>query len=346
MKPAITVLMSVHNGIPFLPEAVDCILRQSFDDFEFLILDDASTDGTADYLRGVRDERARVISLSQNIGLTAALNHGLREARGELIARQDADDISRDGRLAAQHAFLQQNPRCLAVGSQVRLIDGSGRSLGKKNFPLEHEPVVFAHLFDNAMAHSAVMFRREPIQASGGYDETWTASQDYELWSRASELGELRNLPQRLVTLRVLENSVTRRHARADLIRRAQAAHFTRVFQRAPSSADLDLIGLVRSRVVPERLREFEALLEEMLAEFETRHPGVTKGADFRRGLAMLHERIGYNLLTLARGSACRELWRAARAWPPGIFSMPWARILALGIAGDHVRRMYEKLAR
>jgi hypothetical protein len=76
--------------------------------------------------------------------------------------------------------------------------------LGTRNFPLEHESVLFAHLFDNALAHSAVTFRRAAIQSAGGYDEAWTASQDYELWSRVSANGELRNLRERLVTLRVL----------------------------------------------------------------------------------------------------------------------------------------------
>ena len=83
MTPAVTVLMSVHNGLPFLAEAVSSVLAQTFQDFEFLILDDASTDGTADYLRTLSDPRVRVITLTENIGLTAALNRGLRESQGE-----------------------------------------------------------------------------------------------------------------------------------------------------------------------------------------------------------------------------------------------------------------------
>ncbi len=346
MKPAISVLMSVHNGLPFAREAVDSILEQTFRDFEFLILDDASTDGTAEYLRSITDQRVRIIQLSQNIGLTAALNVGLREAKGEFIARQDADDTSRRDRLALQLAFLRKHERCAAAGAQARLIDGNGRSLGKKKFPLHHEAIAFAHLFDNALAHSVVTFRRKEVMEAGGYDEAWTASQDYELWSRLSATAELRNLPECLCTIRILNTSVTRTHRRADLIRRVQAAHFARLFGREAGESDLDLIGLVRSRVVPKRLREFGALLEELVKRFDERKPSVTNTADFRRTLSMLHERVGYNLLTLSRGSACRELWRAIQAWPPSVFSMPWLRILALGVAGDGVRRFYEKLAR
>ena len=131
MTPAITVLMSVHNGLPFLAEAVSSVLAQTFFDFEFLILDDASTDGTADYLRTLSDPRVRVITLAENIGLTAALNRGLREARGEFIARQDADDVSHPRRLELQFGFLKTNPACAVVGSQAWLADARGRSLGK-----------------------------------------------------------------------------------------------------------------------------------------------------------------------------------------------------------------------
>ena len=346
MSPAISVLMSVHNGMPFVREAVDSILAQTFGEFEFLILDDASTDGTAEYLRSIEDPRVRIISLPQNIGLTTALNVGLREAKGEFIARQDADDTSRPDRLALQHAFLRKHERCVAVGAQARLIDGNGRSLGKKKFPVEHEAIAFAHLFDNALAHSVVTFRRKEVMDAGGYDEAWTASQDYELWSRLCTSGELRNLPECLCTIRILNTSVTRTHRRADLIRRVQSAHFARLFGREASESDLDLIALVRSRVMPERLREFSALLEELVRHFDERKPGLVSTADFRRMLAMLHERIGYNLLTLSRGSAFRELLRALQAWPQSVFSMPWLRILALGVAGDRVRRVYEKLAR
>ena len=338
--------MSVHNGLPFLNEAVDSILSQTFAEFEFVIVDDASTDETPVYLRGLEDPRIRVISLPENIGLTAALNRGLRETRGEFVARQDADDWSDPQRLAKQVAYLQANPRCAVVGSQARLVDGHGRSLGKKNFPLRHDGICFAHLFDNCLAHSAAMFRRSIVAEAGGYDEAWSASQDYALWSRLSVKSNLANLSQRLVTLRVREGSITQTHGRADLIRKVQAMHHTRIVGRAPSEADLDLISLVRTRVVPEKLREFRGLLDELVAAYGAARPSALKTNDLRRTLALLHERIGYNLLTLARGSACGELWRALKTWPPAMFSLPWIRIAALGIGGDSVRRLYGKVAR
>lgn len=341
--PVATVLMSVHNGMPYVKEGVACMLAQSFGDFELLILDDASTDGTADYLRTLTDPRVRVIALSANIGLTAALNTGLREARGEFIVRQDADDLSHPTRIEAQLAFLRAHPQCAAVGSQALLMDGAGRSLGKKDFPLTHHAIAFAHLFDNALAHAAVTFRKSAVMALGGYDEAWPASQDYELWSRLSAHHELANLPARLATLRVLDSSITRQHRRPELIRRVQAAHYQRLLGTAPTDPALDLIGLVRTRVEPSQLRAFRALVEQMAGAYERLHPGACSTADFRRMLSMLHERVGYNLLALFRTAGIGELFRAIRTAPSRVFSMPWIRIAALAVLGDSARRLYER---
>lgn len=335
--PTITVLMSVHNGLPFLADAVRSVLAQTFADFEFLILDDASTDGTRDFLRTLQDPRVRLIELDGNIGLTAALNRGLREARGELIARQDADDLSHPRRLQLQAAFLAANPPCAAVGSQARLVDQRGRSLGKKNLPLSHRSIRFAHLFDNMLAHSAVMFRKAAVLAAGGYDESFPASQDYDLWSRLGERHALANLRQRLATLRVVPTGITQTHRRADLIRRVQAAHFQRLTGRPAADVELDLIALFRSRVPPARLREFHTLIAEAGAAC------CDGAADFHRTLALIYERTGYNLLATARRAGLAEIFRAVRAWPPSLLAIPWWRVAALCVLGDSARRIYSK---
>lgn len=335
--------MSVRNGLPYLADAVNSILAQTFCDFEFLIIDDASTDGTREFLRTQTDPRIRVIELPENIGLTAALNVGLREARGELIARQDADDISDPRRLELQLDFLSGHPSCAVVGAQARLIDGNGRSLGKKDFPLSYRGIAFAHLFDNALAHSAVTFRKAAVAAAGSYDEAWPASQDYELWSRMSERHALANRPERLLTLRVVNTSITQTHKRPELIRTVQARHFERLFGSPASEADLDLIALFRSRVMPERLREFRGLLEDLVARTEVAWPGSTTAPDFRRALALVHERIGYNLLTISRRAGLGEIARALKVWPPALLAIPWWRVGALAVFGDNIRRFFGK---
>jgi hypothetical protein len=225
-------------------------------------------------------------------------------------------------------------------------MDGRGRSQGRKNFPLSHEGICFAHLFDNALAHSAATFRKAAVLELGGYDEAWPASQDYELWSRVSTRHQLANLPQRLVSLRVLAQSITRQHKRPELIRDVQKSHFARYFGGSASASDLDLIALYRSRVVPERLREFRGLLEDVVGRYEELHPGAGAMADFRRAVAMIHERVGYNLLTLSRRDGLGEILRALKAWPPIVGALPWLRIGALTVLGDHVRRLYERATR
>lgn len=343
--PLITVLLAVHNGEPWLREAVDSILGQSWREFEFLIIDDASTDRTPEYLTSLRDSRIRVVRNETNLGLTASLNRGLHLATGELIARQDADDLSHPQRLAKQAAFLSANPQVAAVGTQALLMDGQGRSQGRKDFPLGYRSIWWSHLWDNALAHSAVMFRKRVVIHVGGYDEGYRASQDYELWSRLGERHMLANLPDRLVTLRILDSSVTRTHRQPELIRRIQAAHFERVFPgRAATDEELDLIAKFRSRVDPQHIERFQTFFHALLTAYQSAWPEVRISGDFCRTLAMQYERVGYNLLPVARGQGIARIARAVRVWPPRALSLPWVRIVALAIFGDSARRLYERL--
>ena len=357
--PRVTVLLCVWNGERHLQAAIDSILAQSFRDFELLVIDDASTDATPRMLAASTDARVRVVRNETNLGLTVSLNRGLQLARGKLIARQDADDWSEPRRLELQLAFLQAHPAVAAVGSQALLIDSVGRSLGWKDFPLQHRGICWMHLFDNALAHSAVTFRKAVVVAAGGYDETFPASQDYELWSRLSERHRLANLAERLVHLRVLETSITRTHRRPELIWQVQAAHLERILPQGTGRAgspsqhagsarsreeEIELIGFFRTRVEAGRLAEFLAVFDEKRAAFEAAFPDARGSADFRRTLAIQYERIGYNLLSTVRGPAMAQLARAIETWPPRVFSMPWMRIAALALLGDSARAFYERL--
>jgi glycosyltransferase involved in cell wall biosynthesis len=322
------------------------ILNQTFGDFEFLIIDDASTDRTPALLAEIRDARVRVVRNETNLGLTASLNRGLALSTGEFIARQDADDDSHPERLARQIEFLHAHPPVAAVGSQARLVDGHGRSLGNKDFPLGPRGIWWAHLFDNALAHSVVTFRRATVQAIGGYDESFPASQDYELWSRLGERHQLANLPERLVTLRILDSSVTRTHRRPELIRAIQSVHAARLFPgRTLSEAELDLLAQFRSPIEPSSLERFHALFAELLEAYRAAWPEVKMSRDFARTLALQYERIGYNLLPAARRAGLAEIARAIGASPARIFHLPWIRIAALAMLGNSARQVYERLA-
>ena len=134
--PRVTVLMSVYNDGLFLPLAVQSILAQTFPDFEFLIIDDGSTDDSIAYLSQLRDPRVRVVRHPQNLGLTQSLQHGVELAQGEYLARLDADDLATPDRLARQVDYLDQHPAIGLLGSAARKIDEAGRSRSFYRVPL------------------------------------------------------------------------------------------------------------------------------------------------------------------------------------------------------------------
>jgi len=175
--------MSVHNGAKHLTGAVESILSQTFGEFEFLVIDDGSTDNSCEILSSYRDTRLKIIRQS-NIGLTKSLNKLLDLAQGEYIARQDADDIAMPERLAKQVRFLDEHPDYALVGTQVVIINDSGSPIGNSNIPTRHRDLVGRLAFYSSFVHSSVMFRKSCVVEIGGYDELFPYAQDYELWVR------------------------------------------------------------------------------------------------------------------------------------------------------------------
>ncbi len=215
--PAVTVLMAVFNGMPYLRAAVDSVLAQTFRDFEFLIVNDGSADGSAALLHEAaqRDPRVRVID-RENRGFVASLNEGLAAARGTYIARFDADDVCLPHRLQAQVAYLQGHPSCVLVGGYVNLIDGAGRPLWTLRPPVTHAEIDSQHLMGHtSIPHPVATFRREVALRVGGYNPAFPAGQDLDLWLRLAEVGELHNLPEPLIQYRQHHRSIS--STRADV---------------------------------------------------------------------------------------------------------------------------------
>jgi glycosyltransferase involved in cell wall biosynthesis len=210
--PAISVVMSVYNGEKYAPEAVESILAQTFRDFELIVIDDGSTDGTKALLEGFaqRDTRVRLIS-RPNKGLTKTLNEGLGVARGEFVARMDADDVSLPTRFEKQIEFLRANPDCVCVGARVLRVDPYGSPLSESDHKLTHEEID-AQLIEQglgwAITHPVAMMRRDAVQQVGGYREQFKTSQDLDLWLRLAEVGRLANLPEILLKYRYHPESV------------------------------------------------------------------------------------------------------------------------------------------
>lgn len=226
--PLVSVVMSVYNGERYLHEALDSILAQSLSGFEFLIVDDGSSDGSGAILREYagRDTRIRVLS-QENRGLTAALNRGCAEARGTYIARMDADDIAEPERFAAQAAYLADHPAVGAVGGQVRYINAAGTAWATSTVAVSDAEIRRNLLGGSPMYHPAVMMSRAAFEATGGYRELVVDAEDYDLWLRMADRFALANLPQIVLRYRVHANQVSvrkcRRQALGSLAARAAA---------------------------------------------------------------------------------------------------------------------------
>lgn len=205
----VSVLMSVYNGERYLREAVESILNQTFGDFEFIIVNDGSTDRTAEILRGFDDERMILIDNPHNIGLTRSLNKGLRMARGEYIARMDADDISLPMRLERQAIFLDDHREVGLVGSFYYEIAGDGREVGIIELYSENDEIQKHLLERNYFCHGTTVFRRSCLEEVGFYREEFKTAQDYDLWLRIAEKFEVANLTEPLYMRRFNLASIT-----------------------------------------------------------------------------------------------------------------------------------------
>ncbi len=206
--PKISVLMSVYNGEKWLEEAIESILGQSFEDFEFIIIDDGSKDRSSEIIRSFSD--ARIVFLQQkNAGLAAALKRGVELARSELVARMDADDISLPNRLQTQYDFLQQNPQIVALGSGAIYVDEQGQEITQVYMPETHAQVL-KWLPESPIIHPSVMFRKSFYFQVGGYFSELSYTEDAVLFNRMAKVGQLHNLPIPLLKYRVVKSSMSK----------------------------------------------------------------------------------------------------------------------------------------
>lgn len=206
--------MSVYNGARDVRRAIASVFDQTFGDFELIVVNDGSQDETAaglDSMAELSDSRLRVVHLTRNVGVAAALNHGIGLAQGDYIARHDHDDISRPTRLQQQVRFMQAHPECGLLGtrSEIWVVD---EPTERGHFhPLENPALQFALLFDNYFVHSSVLIPKRVLDTVGLYstDPLRQPPEDYELWSRIARHYEVRNLPEQLLIYREMPKSLS-----------------------------------------------------------------------------------------------------------------------------------------
>src|SRR2546423_3328873 len=234
--------MAVYNAEKYLGEAIESILNQSFSDFEFIIIDDCSTDGTADILHSYPDPRIHLFKNDKNLGVTRSLNKGLDVARGEYIARMDGDDVSLPERLEKQVAYMDEHPEIAASGTWARDIDAEGREFDTRRLPFG-DRMKYEFWRPSPIVHPVAIIRASHL-GKIRYDTRLTHAQDYDLWLRLKADHELGNLPEYLLLYRVHPDSVTSRN-RQNQIDETHNIASRRLGLRISYAAFQHLIGLL-----------------------------------------------------------------------------------------------------
>ncbi|MEQ8239753.1 MAG: glycosyltransferase, partial [Cyclobacteriaceae bacterium] len=206
---SISVLMTAYNAASYIEASIQSILDQTYADFEFVILDDGSTDQTLDKIKAINDPRIKCHQNDGNKGLTYSRNKCLELARGKYVAWLDADDLSTHDRLAKQFAFMEANPDFAMVGGWVQPIDRHGKESGQVwKYFAKPEEIPSLLFFGNYFAQSAVMIRKSMLPETW-YDEAFPPVEDYELWIRLIQKGKCWNMPVLFLYYRVYEESIT-----------------------------------------------------------------------------------------------------------------------------------------
>lgn len=247
--PKVTVLMPVYNGEKYLKEAIDSILNQTFSDFEFLIINDGSTDNTVGIINSYNDSRIRLVHNDKNLGLITTLNKGFDLARGEYIARMDCDDVSLPDRLSKQVVFMEAHPGIGVCGTWFEFMD-CGQVI---KWPEQHDAIKAQLFYNTALGHPTVMMRTDVIKRyEFYYDSLYEHSEDYELWIRLSEVTQLSNIPEILLKYRIHPDQISvvssgNQQSIVNLIRKNQVEEF----HLSPTKEDIQLhLSIVSNKII------------------------------------------------------------------------------------------------
>lgn len=240
--PKITVLMSVFNGEKYLKEAIDSILTQTINIFEFLIINDGSTDNSRNIILSYNDPKIRLIENQKNLGLTKSLNKGINLAKGEYIARMDSDDISLPERLEKQVSFLDNRKDIACVGCNCFIIDNNGNRTGKIDWGKERLFTLYNILIcNNPVGHPMVMYRKEIVKLIGSYSENYKTCQDMELWVRLYFNGfECENIPEYLFKYRTHKDQISKNNNEKKIFIQIYKYYFDRISPKKYSENQIE----------------------------------------------------------------------------------------------------------
>lgn len=320
----ISVVLPVYNGEKYLGSAIQSVLDQSCGDFELVVIDDGSTDRTGDVIAGFADERLSVIRHPRNLGIVAALNAGIRNSRGRLIARMDADDLCHPRRFERQKHFLDARPEISICGTWFRTF---GARKGRVRPPVDPEHIRARMFFGWAMGHPTLMMRRAFLEKHClSFDEEFSNCEDYDFLVKASELSRLATIPEYLLGYRLHDEqvSVSRREdmkVKANRIRLRLLRQLTGSVTKEEAALHLDLAdGVVEFSKLP--------AAENWLLRLdrENHEKKVYQPRCFRSGLKEWWHRAHLRQAASIGISALSSYWRS-----------PLRSILGLGLE-DHAR--------
>ena len=305
MLPRVTVLMTVYNGEKYLKECMDSVLNQTFKDFEFLILDDCSTDSSVDIIKSYNDTRIRLIENRENLGQVKSLNIGLDYARGEYVARMDQDDLMLKARLEKQLDFMQRSPDVCVVGTWGKAIDEKGRRFAKYCFPVRYEEIIGSILCGrHFFMHIAALFRKDTVIDAGKYNESFSLAEDYELWTRLLlKKYKLVNIPEYLVKFRYHSENSSRKFPEIQLKSFCTAtSNFLKIISGTYCDPSLDRLCnfLVNARLMKKEywLDEMEpSYLEETIDLLDAVLKRTTSYFNFTKREIFLMKKVFYNTM-------------------------------------------------
>ena len=211
VEPKVTVLMPVYNEEKYLPESIESILSQTFKNFDFLIIDDGSTDNSEKIIRSYNDSRIQILLNGKNIGIVKTLNKGLKLSKGKYIVRMDADDVSLPERLEKQITYMEENPETGVLGCNIRNVDKNLNFISENLRPITHYQNLWKLLYKTNMMHPTVVFRKSVLSKNGyNYNSKFKRCEDYELWSRLAYVTVIEQIPDILVMRRHHEGAITK----------------------------------------------------------------------------------------------------------------------------------------
>lgn len=299
--PKLTVLMPVYNAASFLREAIESILQQAFRDFEFLIIDDGSTDESIAIVQSYNDPRIRFIRNETNVGIAATLNRGIELAACELIARMDADDISYPTRLQKQYDYMMRDATCALLSTWCRVVTAAGKHVRQERYTSRF--FYYNLTFECWIYHPTVMFRKKAVKEVGMYSMPY--SEDYDLFWKLAQKFRMANLSEILLDYRLSPTSLNTvlRKKEYDIANRENVLRNLRHYMGKDFSVPEEYLECLRHHTAPiaalndiPKILECLAILEQITGQI-SKTPNVNRNEnDIAEAAWFKHDFIVYQL--------------------------------------------------